>query len=177
MWWWCRVRSRSRASALVALILGLSVGRSGVAETVDFSSGPGDAANFTVIVAEDVPLTDISLDELRRVFTLKRAFWKPGKVIRVVLPATGLPSRAFLLSRVCQKTEGELRRLVLESTYRGESDQPPKVASSEEEALRLVASLSSAVALVEADATLPPGVKALRIDGKLPTEPGYPLAR
>ena len=171
------MRSPSEALALVAFGLALAGGRSGAADAADFAIGPGDTAHYTVIVAEDVPLTDISLDELRRVFTLKRAFWKPGKLIRVVLPGTGLPTRAFLLDRVCQKTEGELRRLVLESTYRGESDQPPKVASSEEEALRLVASLPSAVALVEADASLPTGVKALRIDGKLPTDPGYPLAR
>ena len=131
-------------------------------------SGASETASYAVIVATDVPLTDISLDELRRVFVLKRAFWKPGKQIRVVLPGTGLPARAFLLDRVCQKTEGELRRLVLESTYRGETDQPPKVASSDEDALRLVSSLPSAVALVTAETSLPPGVKTLRIDGKLP---------
>lgn len=177
MWWWCKVPSRSRALALTVFALALEGAHLGAAERAGLSLGGADPANFAVIVAEDVPLADISLDELRRVFVLKRAFWKPGKLIRVVLPGTGLPARAFLLDRVCQKTEGELRRLVLESTYRGESDQPPKVASSEEDALRLVASLSSAVALVAADAPLPPGVKTLRIDGKLPTDPGYPLAR
>jgi hypothetical protein len=161
------VRLRSEALALVACALAFAVGPSGASET----------GSFAVIVAGDVPLTDISFDELRRVFVLKRVFWKPGKQIRVVLPGTGLPARAFLLERVCQKTEGELRRLVLESTYRGETDQPPKVASSEEDALRLVSSLPSAVALVTAEAPLPPGVKTLRVDGKLPADQGYPLAR
>ena len=31
-----------------------------------------------------------------------------------------------------------MRRLVLESLYRGETDQPPKVANSDEEALKVV---------------------------------------
>ena len=152
------MRLPSKALALVACALAFAGRPSGASET----------ASYAVIVATDVPLTDISLDELRRVFVLKRAFWKPGKQIRVVLPGTGLPARAFLLDRVCQKTEGELRRLVLESTYRGETDQPPKVASSDEDALRLVSLLPSAVALVTAETSLPPGVKTLRIDGKLP---------
>jgi hypothetical protein len=132
---------------------------------------------YAVVVAEDVPLTDITLDELRRVFLMKRAFWKPGKPIRLVLPASGLPARTFLLQYVCQKTEGEMRRLVLESIYRGESDQPPKVANSDEEALALLSSIANSVALVSTDASLGSGVKALRVDGKLPSDPGYPLGQ
>ena len=102
--------------------------------------GTADTANLAVIVSEDVP-RDISLDELRRVFILKRAFWKPGELIRVVLPGTGLPARAFLLDRVCRKTEGELRRLVLESTYRAEATSPRRWRARRN-AFRLVASLS-----------------------------------
>lgn len=130
---------------------------------------------YAVVVAEDVPLTDITLDELRRVFLMKRAFWKPGKPIRLVLPASGLPARAFLLQHVCQKSEGEMRRLVLESMYRGESDQPPRVANSDEEALKVLSSTANSVALVSTEASMGPGVKTLRVDGKLPSDQGYPL--
>jgi hypothetical protein len=161
------VRLRSEAFAVVGFALALRATALTRAES----------ATFAVIVAEDVPLSDISLDELSRVFALKRAFWRPGKGIHVVLPGTGQPARDFLLVRVCHKTEGELRRLVLESTYRGEIDQPPKVANSEEEALKLVSSLASSVALVASEARLPPGVKVLHVDGKLPADPGYPLTR
>ena len=131
---------------------------------------------YVVVVGEDVPVSDITLDELRRVFLMKRGFWKPGKPIRLVLPASGVPARSFLLEYVCQKTEGEMRRLVLESIYRGESDQAPKVAGSDEEALRLLASITNAVALVSTETPLGPGLKALRVEGKLPSDQGYPLA-
>ena len=135
------------------------------------------AVVYAVVVAEDVPLTDITMEELRRVFLMKRAFWKPGKPIRLVLPASGLPGRKFLFDIVCQKSEGEMRRLVLESMYKGESDQPPKVASSDEEALRLVSAIENAVALVSSGTPRGPGLKVLRVDGKLPSDAGYSLSQ
>lgn len=131
---------------------------------------------YAVVVAEDVPLTDITMEELRRVFLMKRAFWKPGRPIRLVLPASGLAGRKFLFAYVCQKTEGEMRRLVMESMYKGESDQPPKVAGSDEEALRLVSAIENSVALVSTGTPHGPGLKALRVDGKLPSDQGYPLS-
>src|SRR5262245_31742382 len=92
---------------------------------------------YQVVAPVAAPLDDISMDELRRVFLLRRLFWKPGHPIRLVLPATGQPAREFMLLRVCQKTEGEYRRLVLEVLYRGDSDQAPKVGGSDEDVLRM----------------------------------------
>jgi ABC-type phosphate transport system substrate-binding protein len=134
-------------------------------------------SSYAVVVAQDVPVDDLTLDELRRIFLFKRAFWKPGRPVRLVLPATGSPTRTFLLAQVYQRTEGELRRIILESVYTGETDQPPKVAASEEESLKLLEALPGSVALVPAEMTLPSGLKAVRIDGKRSTEPGYRLAR
>jgi hypothetical protein len=139
--------------------------------------GPGQGGSYAVVVGPDVPIAELSMEELRRVFLFKRLFWKPGKPVRLILPATGQPARAFLLDQVCQRSEGDLRRLILESMYRGETDQAPKVAASEAETLTAVASLAGAIALVPSESSLPTGVKALRIDGKLAGEPGYPLGQ
>jgi hypothetical protein len=138
---------------------------------------PAEVAAYRLVVAEDVALADLPLDEVRRVFLLKRTFWKPGRPIRLVLPATGLPARTFMLEHVCQKTEGELRRLVMESVYRGDTDQAPRVAASDDEALKMLSSSPGSVALVSVGTALLPNLKALRIDGKNAGDPGYPLAR
>ena len=136
-----------------------------------------EATSYLLVVSDDVALAELPLDEVRRVFLLKRVFWKPGRPIRLVLPATDLPARAFMLEKVCQKTEGELRRLVIESVYRGDTDQAPKVAASDDEALKILSTVPGSVALVSVGVALPAHVKALRIDGKDAGEPGYPLAR
>ena len=148
----------------------------GVLEPLRLTAAPGEGG-YAVVASADVPLSELSLDELRRVFLFKRLFWKPGKTVRVVLPATGHPARAFLLEHVCQRSEGDLRRLILESMYRGESDQPPRVASSDGEALGFLASSAGAIALVSSEASMPAGVKMLKIDGKLPSDQDYPLGR
>ena len=137
---------------------------------------PRSDHGYAVVGPADAPLDDISMDELRRVFLLKRLFWKPGNPIRLVLPGTGRPAREFLLARVCQKTEGEYRRLVLEVLYRGDTDQPPKVGGTDEDVLRILLAGQGSVGLVDAGVPLPPGLKVLRVDGRLPTEAGYPLA-
>src|SRR4249920_2387656 len=98
-----------------------------------------DSPAYQLVAPVDAPLNDISMDELRRVFLMRRLFWKPGHPIRLVLPGSGRPTREFMLARVCQKTEGEYRRLVLEALYRGDTDQPPKVAASDEDILKMLA--------------------------------------
>jgi len=151
----------------------------GVALALAFVAGGGAARaadhSYAIVVNQETPVADLTISELRRVFLLRRGFWKPGKPIRLVLPATGQAARAFLLEHVCQKTEGELQRIVLESMYRGEIDQAPKVAATEADALTLVASLENSVVLVSAQIAPREGTKTLRIEGKLPSEPGYPL--
>jgi hypothetical protein len=134
-----------------------------------------DKPAYQVVAPADAPLDDISMDELRRVFLLRRLFWKPGHPIRLVLPGSGLPTREFMLARVCQKTEGEYRRLILEALYRGDTDQPPKVGGSDEEILKMLAAQRESLGLVATGSNLLPGLKVLRIDGRLPTETGYPL--
>lgn len=163
--WCCKVRSRSE---LVARLAALALGGIGA---------PAVAAEkpFLVVVHAAAPVEDLSVEELRRVFLLQRGFWKAGRPIRLVMPPIGQRTRSFMLERLCRKTEGELQRVILGSIYRGEIDQPPKAAANEEQALTLVASTENSIALVSGDLPLPPGAKAIRIDGKLPSEPGYPL--
>ena len=58
-----------------------------------------DKPAYQVVAPADAPLDDISMDELRRVFLLRRLFWKPGHPIRLVLPGNGQPTREFMLAR------------------------------------------------------------------------------
>src|SRR5262245_41122002 len=72
---WCfKVRSRFEARSLLALCLVFQGGHAAAADAGRFALEVTGPNAYTVVVAEDVPLADISLDELRRVFVLKRAF-------------------------------------------------------------------------------------------------------
>ena len=121
---WFRRRSRSKfAIAIVAtgILLSASATRPAV-------SDPGDIA---VVASADVPVDDVSMKELRRLFTLERRFWTPGRPSTVLYPSPGSSARTALLRDLCRADEPGLRRMMLEKMYRGEIDLAPKVVRSD----------------------------------------------
>ena len=161
--------SRSSALALVAVVaVWLAVGhRAGAA--------PHTGGEFAVIASSGVPVDDLTLDELRRVFLFKRGVWRSGQPVNVMLPDSGLPARAFLLRHIYRMSEQDLRRFILERIFQAEIDFAPKVVGSDAEALAFVKAGRSLITVVSAGAPRLTQVKILRIDGKLPRQPGYPL--
>lgn len=132
-------------------------------------------ASYAVIVSSDVGLVDLSVEELRRILTFKRTFWKTGQAISLLLPGAPLPARTFLLQRMYRMSDDELRRFILERLFQAEIDFAPKVVTSERDAIAFVASGRSQIAIVSSDVQDLSKVKVLRIAGRLPGEAGYPL--
>ena len=161
---------RHRLCALAAIVTAFA------AEHLVLSSAPAaPGTKFAVIVSPDVELPACSLTELRRLFGLERQFWNAGHPVVVLLPAAGSGTHTFLLRRVYRTDAGGLKRLMLEKLYRGEIDLAPKSVSSDREAVSFVASSKGLIAVVPAGLAAGPGVRTLRIEGKLPGDPGYPL--
>ena len=137
----------------------------------------GSALDFAVVVNATVPVDDLTLDEVRRIFTLGRRFWQAGRPVLVLLPGEGLPGRRVLLDQVCHLSDAQHRRLILERLYQGEIDAPPKFAGTERETVAFVGATPGMIGIVTAGGPLDAEVKVLRIDGKKPGDPGYPLRR
>ena len=176
--WRSRARSRSRAARLAgAGAFCLVAALSGSAAQAPSPPAIAEPRTFAVVANDDVPVNGVNVDELKRLFLLHKNFWKPGHAVHPILPGTGQPARTFLLSHVCQTSEGDLRRLILEKVYRGEVDRPSKVAGTDAEAVVLVATQKGGITVVTSPAKLPTGTKVLRVDGKLPGEPGYALSQ
>ena len=136
---------------------------------------PAEPGRFALVVSPEVPVTEVSFDEVTRLFSFHKKFWKPGEPASVLLPASGLEARSFLLRKIYNLSEPELRQMILKKLYQGEIDLPPKVAASDREALTFVASARGLVTLVPADSVRGTSVKVLRVDGKLPNDAGYAL--
>ena len=136
---------------------------------------PAESWRFALVASPEVPVTEVSFDEVTRLFSFHKKFWKPGEPASVLLPAAGLEARTFLLQKIYKVSEPELRQMILKKLYQGEIDLPPKVASTDREALSFVASARGLVTLVPADSVRSAKVKVLRVDGKLPSDAGYAL--
>ena len=171
MRWFSIRRSRSNVLAAAAAIAACWLAAGPAAHAAPSSNG----AEFAVIASTGVPVDDLTSEELRRVFLFKRGVWRPGQPVNVMLPDSGRPARAFLLRHIYRMTDQELRRFILERIFQAEIDFAPKVVGSDLEALAFVKAGRSLITVVDASTPRLAEVKVLRIDGKLPRQPGYPL--
>ena len=87
-----------------------------------------------------------------------------------------LRKEAVVAERVLRVRSSELKAFWLGKIYRGEITAPPRALASDAGVRQRVATTAGAIGYV--DAVMVDGsIKVLRIDGKLPGEPGYPLSR
>jgi hypothetical protein len=132
-------------------------------------------APIAVIAHERVPVDDLSLPELRRVFLGERLFWTKELMITLLVPSRGTPERKVLLDKIYQqRSEAQFQHHWINKLFDDGPQSSPKMTGSPKMSASLVREIPGAIALVPAD-RIPPGVKVLRIDGKNPGEAGYPL--
>lgn len=146
------------------------------ASTLFFASSRNrNAAPIAVIVHEQVPVGDLSLAELRRIFLGERQSWSRELMVTLLLPPHGTPERQVLLKEIYQqRSEVQVQQYWINRLFGSEGQAGPKITGSNEMSASLVRGIPGAIALVPAD-RIPEGVKVLRIDGKKPGEAGYPL--
>lgn len=134
----------------------------------------GAEAPIAVIVHEQVPVDDLSLPELRRVFLGERLFWSKELTITLLVPSRGTRERKVLLDKIFQRSEAQFQHHWINKLFSDGAQSNPKITGSPRMSASLVREIPGAIALVPAN-RIPPGVKILRIDGRRPGDAGYPL--
>ena len=135
----------------------------------------GAEVPVAVIVHEQVPVDELSLAELRRIFLGERLFWSKDMTITLLVPPRGTRERKVLLDRIYQqRSEAQFQHHWINKLFSGDARSNPKITGSPRMSASLVREIPGAIALVPAD-RIPSGVKVLRIDGRTPGEAGYPL--
>ena len=157
----------SRHAALVMLALVAAVAPAAHAQ----QPASGDVA---IVVSPDVPVDNLTFQQVRELLMGDRQFWKPGLRVALLMRAPATRERDVILKVVYRMGESEFRRYWIEKVFRAEAQAGPKIVYSNEAATELVASIPGAVAFVDAT-QVPKGLKVLRIDGALPGEKGYRL--
>ena len=126
------------------------------------------------IVHRSNEVDNLSRAELREILLLESQSWPNRKKITVVMRDAGDAGRVLVLRSVCGMNDADLERHVQQAIYQGTVVSPPRTISTSDGMRRFVFNVPGAIGyvpLIEADST----VKVLRIDGKLPGEPGYPV--
>ena len=132
---------------------------------------------LTVVVNKSNPLYSITKKQLRELLLGEVTRW-PDKQ-QVILVEREAGSRTFhrMLQTILKMSEAEYTRWLLDIEFRAQTPPLIKTLNSDEGSNKFVFNVPGAVAITNGE----PGgavswqVKVLRVDGKLPGDPEYPL--
>lgn len=127
-----------------------------------------------IVVHPNVQVNDISFDELRRIFRGERQFWPDKSRITLLVRAPVAQERKLVLQKIYRMSEDAFRQYWIAKMFRAEVASGPKLVYSSEMARELIGAIPGAIGFMPATSVIP-GVKVIRIDGRLPSDPGYPL--
>jgi len=155
--------------ALIIVLLSASAGLAGAPDT-NLATGN----SIAVIVNTDNPVDQLSLADLQRIVLGERRSWSARIPVVLMMRNEASPERILLLQRVCHMTDAEYHQYWTGKIFRGDVTSEPVSLPSVGTALNFVSSIKGGISFIDA-ASVRPGIKVIRIDGRLPGEQGYPL--
>jgi len=138
------------------------------------SAKASDHVILAVVVAQRSSVQDLSMIELRRIFTSEGGDDSSGQRYVPFNHPAHTTDRVAFDKVVLGMSADEVSQFWIERKIRGLSG-PPRSVDSLSILLRVIARLPGAIGYAR-PAQLTGDVRAIRIDGKLPSNPAYPLA-
>lgn len=139
------------------------------------SWAPAQTVNVAVavVVSETNPVTNITVSDLRKLFTGEKHSWPGGTPVKLVVRAPGAYERIVLL-KLLGMTESSYKQYWTTQVFRGEAQAKPVELFSngmQKEALSVYPGALALVSFKEVRT----GMKVVKVDGHLPGDAGYPL--
>jgi hypothetical protein len=125
-----------------------------------------------VVVAKGTDLTDVSVAELRKLFLRNTTGIDGHKMVPLNQPAK-TEMRMQFDQLALGMSEAEVGRYWVDRRVRGESG-PPTTLPSSQLVLRVVAKLPDSIGYMRED-EVDASVRVLKVNGKSPSDPDYPL--
>ena len=127
-----------------------------------------------IVVNPKTSVSDLSFATLRRIFLGQEQYWPDRSKVTLLVRAPVSRERAVVLDEIYRMDEDQFRQYWIGKMFRAEVAGGPKIVYSPDMAMNLVGVIPGSITFVLASA-VPANAKIVRIDGKLPTDPGYPL--
>jgi hypothetical protein len=116
----------------------------------------------------------ITLPELMKVCKGQVSRWPDGKPVSLVTRDPAGPDMKLLLEKVYGMSKDEVKSAIASANHSRANHPAIVVVESDEAVVKKVESTPGAVGLVDVY-SISGGVTVLKVGGKLPLEPGYPL--
>jgi ABC-type phosphate transport system substrate-binding protein len=132
------------------------------------------ARDLAVVSNKTNAMTTIALPDLVKICKAQTNHWPDGKPVTFIMRAPANPEMRIVLEKIYELPEGEVQEFI-NSANHGRTNHPAIViANSDEDLVNKVASIPGAVGVVDVYA-INSSVAVVKVGGKLPLEPGYPL--
>lgn len=168
------VRTASYAMLLCGAMLPLPVHYAAAQGTPQSATPSAARGALAIVVNPKSTVTNISFAELRRIFLGEQQFWADRSKVTLLVRAPVAHERAVVLDEIYRMDEDQFRQYWIGKMFRAEVAGGPKIVYSSDMAMSLVGVIPGSITFVLASAVTG-DAKVLRIDGKLPSDPGYPL--
>jgi len=129
---------------------------------------------LAIVVNPATPVEELTLAEVRKIMLGDRQFWKSNIRVVLLLRAPTARERTVVLQTIYQMSEAQFRQYWIAKIFRAETTTGPKIVYSNQMTTELVSTIPGSIGFIDAS-NIQPGVKVLRVNGKLPGEKGYPL--
>lgn len=133
----------------------------------------GNDVALAIIVSPTSKLSNISIADLRRVFQSERLTDPEGNKLIALNHPPKTVDRVGFDQTVMGMDADEVGRFWIDRKIRG-GNGPPRTVESLATLRRVVEKLPGAIGYIR-PAQLSNEVRAIRVDGKLPEDPGYPV--
>ena len=132
------------------------------------------AKDMALVANKSNGVSDVSMSELVKICKGQVSRWPNDKAVTLITRDPTTPEMKVLLEKVYGMSKEEVKATIASANH-GRTNHPAiVVVESDEEVVKRVGSLPGAVGLVDVY-SISGGVTVLRVGGKLPLEPGYPL--
>ena len=157
-----------------ALVVAIAVALSVTAVAAGQAAQSQSHDDLAIVVNPQVPETKLTFAELRQVFLGDKQYWTADMPVVLLIRAPTSVERDAVLNTIYQMQEAQFKQYWIAKIFRADLSSPPKIVYSNEAANVLVENVPGAIAFIPAK-DVKPGLKVLRVDDRLPGEPGYRL--
>jgi ABC-type phosphate transport system substrate-binding protein len=135
---------------------------------------PACAKDIAVVANKSGTVTALTMADLVKICKAQTNRWSDGTPVTLIVRDPASPEMTMVEEKIYGMTPNEIRDLIATANH-GRTNRPAiLVADSDQEVIRRVQSAPGAVGLVDVY-SITGAVKVVKIGGKLPLEPGYPL--
>jgi ABC-type phosphate transport system substrate-binding protein len=166
---------RKRTVITKSLIVPLLAVFPGIIAAAQAPAPAAQPAGIAVVVNVNNSVTNISLADLRKIFSGEKHTWPGGAPVKILVRPSGSREQLALL-RLLKMSDTEYKQYWTAQVFRGEADAEPVALPSFGMVKEAIRAFVGAIALVNAqDVRTGMDVKIIKVENHLPGEPGYPI--